>query len=134
MRLLPSYVIDGGYLHGPRRAAVGVAVKPPDEGFRRLETTPRTVPYPVPTHTVYDPNPWRGMTDGCSRQVVSLGPYLAHRYCSPPPARLGVETAHNHIRAFVDIIQIMEHQILMMNFVCDMPGHTRISYNELLLL
>ena len=84
VRLLPSYVIDGGYLHGPRRAAVGVAVKPPDEGFRRLETTSRTIPYPVPTHTVYDPNPWRGMTDGCSRQVVSLGPYLVHRHCSPP--------------------------------------------------
>ena len=38
MCLLPSYVIDGSYLHGLRRAAVGVAVKPPDESFRRLET------------------------------------------------------------------------------------------------
>ena len=38
MCLLPSYVIDGSYLHGPRGAAVGVAVKPPDESFRRLET------------------------------------------------------------------------------------------------
>ena len=38
MCLLPLYVIDGSYLHGPRRAAVGVAVKPPDESFRRLET------------------------------------------------------------------------------------------------
>ena len=34
------------YLHGPRRAAVGVAVKPPDESFRRLETTR---PEPLPT-------------------------------------------------------------------------------------
>ena len=23
------------------------------------------------------------MTDGCSKQVVSLGPYLVHRHCSP---------------------------------------------------
>ena len=35
---LPLYVIDGSYLHGPIRAAVEVAVKPPDESFRRLET------------------------------------------------------------------------------------------------
>ena len=36
----PSYVIDGSHLHGPRRAVVGVAVKPPDEISRRLETAP----------------------------------------------------------------------------------------------
>ena len=86
--LLPSYVIDGSYLHGPRRATVGVAVKPPDESFRRFEphTQNRPGPYPVPTHTstVHDPNPRRGMTDGCSKQVVSLGPYLVNRQCSPP--------------------------------------------------
>ncbi|KIM61884.1 hypothetical protein SCLCIDRAFT_860749 [Scleroderma citrinum Foug A] len=35
---LSLYVIDGSYLHGPRRAAVGVPVKPPDESFHRLET------------------------------------------------------------------------------------------------
>ena len=27
----------GSHLHGPRRAAVGVAVKPPDESFHRLK-------------------------------------------------------------------------------------------------
>ena len=38
--LLPLMVIVGSYVNGPGRAAVGVAVKPPDEGFRRFETTP----------------------------------------------------------------------------------------------
>ena len=40
---LPLYVIDGSYLHGPRRATVGVAVKPPDESFRWLETAPEVL-------------------------------------------------------------------------------------------
>ena len=48
----------------------------------------RTIPYPVPTHTVHDPNPQRGMTDGCSKQVVSLGPYFTQRHCSPPPSEV----------------------------------------------
>ena len=58
----PFVCIDGSYLHGPIRAAVEVAVKPPDESFRRLETA-----------SLNGPNPQRGMSDGCSKQVASLG-------------------------------------------------------------
>ncbi|KAH9919580.1 hypothetical protein B0H21DRAFT_886662 [Amylocystis lapponica] len=48
-----------GFLHSPRRAAVGVAVKPPDESFRRLETV---------SH--------RSSAHPCSYQT---GPYLRRR-------------------------------------------------------
>ena len=55
--LLPLCVIDGSYLHGPRRAAVEVAVKPPDKIFQRLETAcpelsptlPLCILYMIPT-------------------------------------------------------------------------------------
>ena len=36
--VLPPIVTVGSLLHSPGRATVGVAVKPPDESFRRLET------------------------------------------------------------------------------------------------
>ena len=46
-RLLLSSATVGSSLNGPGRAAVGAAVKPPDESFRRLEITPTTA---LPVH------------------------------------------------------------------------------------
>ena len=51
--LLPSCVIDGSYLHGPGRAAVEVAVKPPDEIFQRLETACPELSPTLPLHILY---------------------------------------------------------------------------------
>ena len=48
VHLAPSPdVAAGSSLHSTGRMSVGVAVKPPDENFRRLETAPPRLPIPL---------------------------------------------------------------------------------------
>ena len=69
-------------LNSPARAAVGVAVKPPDESFRRLETARLN---PVPVCTVRGPDLRRGVSDRHDRQADRPGYLSSHTDYTLPP-------------------------------------------------
>jgi len=72
------------HLNGPGRAAVGVAVKPPDESFRRLETARPNPPLYLSLCILYA-SPILGEGDGHDKQIDHPGYLSSHTDYTLPP-------------------------------------------------